>query len=73
MERTAEHEELFSQDVETRFFGSPEELVHNVERLLACPSNRRGLAERARHWAVSGRHTYADRLADLVDRVEALT
>jgi spore maturation protein CgeB len=72
-ERTAEHEHLFSQDVETRFFGAPEELVHHVERLLACPSNRLSLAERARDWAVSGRHTYADRLSDLVDRVEILT
>ena len=72
-ERTAEHEDLFTQDVETRFFGTPEELVRQVDRLLPCASSRRRLAERARDWAVSGRHTYADRLSDLVDRVETLT
>ena len=69
-ERTAEHEVLFSEDVETRFFGTPEELVQQVQRLLPCPSSRRNLATRARTWAVSGRHTYADRLSDLVDQVE---
>jgi spore maturation protein CgeB len=72
-ERTAEHEALFEQDVETRFFESPEDLVHEVARLLACPSNQRAFAERARHWAVSGHHAYADRLCELVDQVENLT
>jgi spore maturation protein CgeB len=72
-ERTAEHEALFKEELETRFFVTPDELAHQVEGLLGCPSTRRTLAERARHWAVSGPHTYTDRLCDLVDQVESLT
>jgi hypothetical protein len=65
-ERTDEHEQLFADGRETRFFSTPDDLVELTAELLGDPPARAGLADQARRWATSGGHTYADRIREIV-------
>jgi spore maturation protein CgeB len=67
-ERTADHVALFGAEGEAvRYFDGPADLVSQVRRLLANADERERLAARAHRVITSGRHTYADRLAAMLD------
>lgn len=68
-ERTGEHLELFAEGEEAAFFGSPDELVDKVRYYLVHDDERRRIADRGRARVMGGRHTYTDRLSELLDGV----
>ncbi|HWP37038.1 MAG TPA: glycosyltransferase [Gemmatimonadales bacterium] len=70
-ERTHEHEEIFPAGSGVDFFGSVEELVEKIAFYLRNDDARRRMARRARETVVFGRHTYKDRLGELVDLLSA--
>jgi spore maturation protein CgeB len=65
-ERTTEHEEIFPPGCGVDFFGSVEELAEKIQFYLAHDSERRRMAQRARDVVTLGRHTYRDRLEELL-------
>jgi spore maturation protein CgeB len=70
-ERTADHLELFGADGDAvRYFEGPDDAVQQVVALLADNGMRDRLVTRARELVVSGRHTYADRLASMLTMSE---
>ncbi|MGH7934159.1 MAG: CgeB family protein [Candidatus Binataceae bacterium] len=66
-ERTSTHEELFAQGREAAFFSDAAELIEEVRRYLADADGRRRIAEAGRCKVLTGHHTYADRLLQIVD------
>jgi hypothetical protein len=70
-ERTADHLELFGADGDAvRYFEGPDDAVRQVAALLADNGMRDRLVTRAHELVVSGRHTYADRLASMLTMSE---
>jgi hypothetical protein len=63
-EDTPDHRELLGDAA--RYFSSPTELVREVKRLIADPAARMQLSARLRERMMAGRHTYADRLASML-------
>src|SRR5258707_9632278 len=57
-ERSSAHEELFDEDHEAAFFGSPDELVAKVRNYLPRDADRAGIAAAGHRKINQGRHTY---------------
>lgn len=70
-ERTPEHAALFEEDREAAFFDSPEQFVAQVRRYLAS-DEREQIAAAARRKVTSEKHSYADRLAEILAAAEPL-
>jgi spore maturation protein CgeB len=66
-ERSATHEELFHEDREAAFFGSPDEFVAKVRAYLPRDHARSTIAAAGQRKIAQGRHTYADRLAEILE------
>ncbi len=66
-ERSSTHAELFSEDNDAAFFGTPDELAAMVRGYLARDEDRARIAAAGHHRVTQGRHTYADRLAEIID------
>ena len=71
-ERTEEHLELFEEDREAAFFGSPEELVEKVRYYLIHDSERERIAKAGYRLITSGNHTYRDRLLEMLRAAEVI-
>ncbi len=65
-ERTADHLELFREDREAAFFGSPAELVEKVRYYLAHDAERRAIADAGMERVRTDHHTYTDRLHEML-------
>ena len=73
VEDTAEHREIFGADDEAvRYFTSPEEAAGIARTLLADEASRTRLATAVRRRITGGRHTYTDRLREMLKSVEDL-
>ena len=66
-ERTDEHLELFEEDKEVVYFGSPDEMIDKVRFYLAHESPRKRIADAGYRKILAGRHTYTDRLFQILD------
>jgi spore maturation protein CgeB len=71
-ERSSTHEELFREDHEAGFFGSPDELVAKVRSYLPRAENRAMIAAAGHRKITLGHHTYGDRLAEIIEAMQAL-
>lgn len=71
-ERTDEHLELFEEDQEAGYFGSPDEMIEKVRFFLANQPQRGRIAQAGYRKVLSGRHTYTDRLFQIIDSAAAL-
>jgi spore maturation protein CgeB len=65
-ERTATHQELFVENREAAFFDSPASMVDAVRAWLARDAARARIAAAGRCKVTGGRHTYADRLREIL-------
>ncbi len=72
-ERTDTHQELFVEDREAVFFGSPEEMAGKIGEFLPRDDARAAIAAAGHRKIISGRHTYADRLDEIVGLVTGET
>jgi hypothetical protein len=72
-ERSATHSELFAEDIEAAFFNTPDEFVAKVKSYLARDSDRERIAAAGRRAVVSGRHSYDDRLKEILAAAQTLT
>ncbi len=67
-ERTADHVALFGPDRDAVvYFDAPEDLVESARWILEHPAERDRMASRACELIRAGRHTYADRLAVMLE------
>jgi spore maturation protein CgeB len=67
-EDTEEHREIFGPEGgAVMYFRTAEEMVHKARWLLDHPDERRRLAAAAHRLIVTGRHTYKDRLATMLE------
>jgi len=71
-ERSSTHDELFSEDGEAASFGSPAEFVVKVRKYLARDEDRISIAAAGHRKVTQGRHTYADRLVEIIDAARAV-
>ena len=68
-ERTEEHAEFFEEGRDIACFGSSEELADKVAYYLRAEGERTRLARNGHERVVRGRHTYRDRLVQILDLV----
>ncbi|ODS54464.1 MAG: hypothetical protein ABS36_11225 [Acidobacteria bacterium SCN 69-37] len=67
-ERTSDHERLFGRDGDAVLYAAtPAEAVTRVRWLLAHPDDRDRMVTTGRHLIAAGHHTYADRLAVMLE------
>jgi len=67
VEDTDDHRALFgAEDVAVAYFRRPEEAVEKARRLLEQDARRQALAASSHRVVTSGRHTYADRLTEML-------
>jgi len=71
-ERSSTHEELFHEDHEAGFFSSPDELVDKVGSYLAHHEERAMIAAAGHRKITQGRHTYGDRLAEIIEAAQTV-
>jgi spore maturation protein CgeB len=71
-QRTPEHERLFEEGKEVGYFSSPAELVDKVRYYLAHESERRRMARAAHLKVTTGKHTYLDRLQQVLAYASSL-
>jgi spore maturation protein CgeB len=71
-ERSATHSELFAEDVDAAFFGTPDEFVAKVKSYLARDTDRERIAAAGRQAIVNGKHSYDDRLREILACAKAL-
>lgn len=71
-ERTDEHLELFEENREAAYFGSVEELLDKVRYYLSHEDERQRIAKAGYRRVTAGRHTYLDRLKEILDQVKSL-
>jgi spore maturation protein CgeB len=71
-ERTATHEELFHEDREAAFFGSPDEFVAKVRSYLPREDDRLRIAAAGHRKITLGHHTYGDRLAEIIEAAQTV-
>lgn len=72
-ERTDEHLALFREGEEAAFFGSPEELLEKIRYYLAHDGERARIARAGHARITTGRHTYRDRLQEIVQAAQTPT
>jgi spore maturation protein CgeB len=65
-ERSATHEELFSEDNEAAFFSRPDELAAKVRIYLGRDDDRVRIASAGHRKIIEGRHSYGDRLTEII-------
>jgi spore maturation protein CgeB len=69
-EDTADHRDIFGPDNDTvRYFKSASELVQQAHLLVADPEARCRLSAQLRSRLAASKHTYADRLAKMLQLV----
>lgn len=69
-EDTAEHREIFGADGEcVNYFRTPIEAAERARALIASPAERARLSIASRNRIGGGRHSYRDRLAEILDAV----
>ena len=72
-EDTDEHREIFGPDgAAVLYFRTPEEAGARARVLVANPTERARLSTSIRTRIVSGRHTYRERLASMLDATAEL-
>lgn len=71
-ERTEEHLELFEEDKEMACFSSPDELVDKVLYYLSQDKERQRIAEAGHERVTKGKHTYQDRLIEILNKADSL-
>jgi spore maturation protein CgeB len=71
-ERSSTHQELFVEDREAAFFDSPDELTAKVRGYLGRDEDRARIAAAGHLKITKGRHTYADRLAEIIDAAQSV-
>lgn len=69
-ERTPEHLELLEEDTQMACFSSPEELVEKVRYYLTHESQRRRIAQAGHRRVTQGKHTYQDRLVEILKAID---
>jgi len=70
VEDTPEHRSLFGADGEAVFYyNSIESMLHRVSELKTQPKLARQLAEQGRKKIWTGKHSYADRLTQMIERL----
>lgn len=69
-DRTPDHRELFTEDVDAAFFEGTDELVDKVRKYLPASDQRAATAQRAHDVVVGGANTYSDRLRQILSLVE---
>jgi spore maturation protein CgeB len=72
-ERTDEHRELFAESRESAYFDSPDELVETVKYYLPREEERLTIAARGHDAVTRGKHTYRNRLCQIIREVRKLT
>ena len=71
-ERSDTHDELFSEGNEAAFFSSPDEFVAAVSAYLGRDQDRMRMAAAGHRKITQGKHTYGDRLAEIVEAVRSV-
>lgn len=71
-ESSATHDELFSEDNEAAFFSSPDELAAKVRSYLGRDEARVRIAAAGHRKITQGRHTYGDRLAEIIQAARSM-
>lgn len=71
-ERTEEHLELFEEGKEAAYFESPEELVDKVRYYLHHDEERQRIAEAGYQRVIAGKHTYQDRLEEILKCIQRI-
>jgi len=66
-ERTAEHLEMFRENVEAAYFASPEEFVEQVAHFVANEEERTRIAAAGNSLVLNGDHRYSDRLRTILE------
>ncbi len=65
-QRTSEHEELFDADREALFFDGPDSLAETLLRVQRDEELVHRIAKAGYRRLIAGRHTYADRVAEII-------
>jgi spore maturation protein CgeB len=71
-ERTDEHQDLFAESRECAYFDSADELVEKVRYYLPRGEERLAIAARGREAVTRGKHTYRDRLLQIINEAREL-
>ena len=71
-ERSLTHDELFHEDREAAFFTSPDEFVAKVRSYLPRDEDRATIAASGHRKITQGRHTYGDRLAEIIQSAQSV-
>ncbi len=71
-ERTGEHRAFFEEGKEVVYFASDEELLDKVRYYLAHDNERQGIAQAGYTRVTSGKHTYRDRVQQIIESAQAL-
>jgi spore maturation protein CgeB len=66
-EKSATHDELFCADDEAVFFDSPADFVAKVRSYLGRDEDRSRIAAAGHRRITQGRHSYGDRLAEIIE------
>ena len=69
-ERTEEHLDLFEEGKEMACFSSAEEMIDKIRYYLVHDDERRQVAEAGYQKVTTGRHTYQDRLIEILRAVD---
>ena len=71
-ERSDSHSELFTEGLEAVFFATPGELAAQVRHYLPRAGERGRIAAAGRRKVITGSHSYADRLYEILSAAEPL-
>jgi spore maturation protein CgeB len=71
-ERTEEHLELFSENKEAAYFGPDEELLEKIDYYLVHDAERQRIAQAGYERVTSGKHTYRNRLQEILELAQEL-
>lgn len=68
-ERTTEHMEMFSADIEASFFSTPPEMVQKIAHYLHADKEREASALAGHRRVTTQKNTYKDRLNEILTRI----
>jgi spore maturation protein CgeB len=71
-ERTEEHLELFVENKEAAYFGPDEELLEKIDYYLVHDAERQRIAQAGYERVTSGKHTYRNRIQQILELAQAL-